>query len=216
MVRAIRTDGLIAADRSNTRGEDMSIREHDAPDFSQSLRGYDRAQVDEYLGWLRTAAAQAEDRASRAESALAQCRRELATTPTTAGISERLAAILQLANEEADEIRTRARDESDTVTREAADQAARTVDEANQLRDAIQREIDELSVAREQLLQRLIELGGEILSATERFRGHEPGTVPLPVHKVELYDAEADAPSDVDAEIDDESPTDADEPVSAR
>src|ERR1051325_3287380 len=100
----------------------MSIREQDAPDFSQSLRGYDRAQVDDYVGWLRTAAAQAEDRAIRAESALAQCRRELASTPTTAGISERLAAILQLASEEADEMRVRARDESEARMREAAEQ----------------------------------------------------------------------------------------------
>jgi len=193
----------------------MSIREQDAPDFSQSLRGYDRAQVDEYVSWLRTAAAQAEDRAARAESALAQCRRELASTPTATGISERLAAILQLANEEADEIRVRARDESEARTREAAQQAARTVDEANQLRDAIRREIDELSVVREELLQRLIELSGEIVGATERFRGCEPGTVPLAVGTTELYDAEADAPSDVDA-ASDESPTDADAPVNAR
>ena len=199
----------------------MSIREQDAPDFSPSLRGYDRAQVDEYLAWLRNTAAQAEDRASRAESALEQCRRELASTPTTAGISQRLAAILQLANEEADEIRVRARDESEARKREAAEQATRTVDEANQLRDAIRREIDELTVVREELLQRLIELSGEIVGATERFRGHEPGTVPLPVGTAELYDGEADAPSapapsSGDVGIDDESPTDADEPVSAR
>jgi cell division septum initiation protein DivIVA len=196
----------------------MSIREQDAPDFSQALRGYDRAQVDEYLGWLRTAAAQAEDRAGRAESALEQCRRELASTPTTAGISQRLAAILQLANEEADEIRVRARDESEARTREAAEQATRTIDEANQLRDAIRREIDELTLVREELLRRLIELSGEIVGATERFRGHEPGTVPLPVGTTELYDAEADAPDadDAGSEIDDESPTDADAPVSAR
>jgi cell division septum initiation protein DivIVA len=194
----------------------MSIREQDAPDFSQALRGYERTQVDEYLGWLRSAGAQAEDRADRAELALAQCRRELASTPTATGISERLAAILQLANEEADETRVRARDESEARTREAAEQASRTVDEANQLRDAIRREIDELSVVREELLRRLIELSGEIVGATERFRGHEPGTVPLPAGQAELYDAEADARSVVGGASDDESPTDADEPVSAR
>ena len=194
----------------------MSIREQDAPDFSPSLRGYDRAQVDEYLAWLRNTAVQAEDRAGRAESALEQCRRELASTPTTAGISQRLAAILQLANEEADEIRVRARDEAEARTREASEQATRTIDEANHLRDAIRREIDELTVVREELLRRLIELSGEIVGATERFRGHEPGMVPLPLATTELYDREADAPSDVDPEVDDESPTDADEPVSAR
>jgi cell division septum initiation protein DivIVA len=172
----------------------MSIREQEPPEFAHALRGYDRQQVDEYLDWLRTAAIQAEDRAGHAETALAQCRRELASSPTTAGISERLAAMLQLATEEADDIRARAQADSDATITEATSRAERTVDEANQLRDAIQREIDELSAIREQLLRRLIELGGEVVGATERFRGYAPGSAPLP-GAVTLYDAEADAPA---------------------
>jgi cell division septum initiation protein DivIVA len=163
----------------------MSMREQDAPEFAQAFRGYDRQQVDEWVAWMRAHAMQAEDRAGHAETALAQCRRELASSPTTTGISERLAAMLQLATEEAEEIRARARSDADTTIADASSRAERTVAEANALRDAIQREIDELSAVREQLLQRLIELGGEVVGATERFRGHAPGTVTL-------YDAEAD------------------------
>jgi cell division septum initiation protein DivIVA len=174
----------------------MSISEQEAPEFAHALRGYDRAQVDEYVAWMRTQAVQAEEQATRAELALAQCRRELASSPTTAGISQRLAAMLQLATEEADDIRTRARVESDATIREAEQRAARTVDEANQLRDAIQREIDELSATRDELLQRLIELGGDVVGATERFRGFAPGNAPAASVTIDLYDAEADVEPD--------------------
>lgn len=182
----------------------MSIREQEAPEFAHALRGYDRQQVDEYVTWMRNHALQTEDRAGRAETALAQCRRELASSPTTAGISERLAAMLQLATEEAADIRARAQADSEATINEAASRAAQTVDEANQLRDAIQREIDDLSSIREQMLQRLIELGGDVVGATERFRGFPPGSAPL-APAVSLYDAEADGddartdPGSVDA-----------------
>lgn len=188
----------------------MSMREQDGPEFALAFRGYDRQQVDEWVAWVRTYAIQAEDRAGRAETALAQCRRELAASPTTAGISERLAAMLQLATEEAEEIRTRAQSESDASLKDAERRAARTVDDANAIRDAIQREIDELSSIREELVQRLIELGGEVVGATERFRGFAPGTSPAAAPKVALYDAEVDVAPNGVVETDvgpDEEPT---------
>ena len=123
----------------------MSISEQATPEFTQAFRGYDRAQVDEYVVWMRDQVVQSETRAGRAETALAQCRRELASSPTTAGISERLTAMLQLATEEAADIRTRAQTDSDATVADAFARAERTVDEANRLRDAIQREIDDLS-----------------------------------------------------------------------
>jgi cell division septum initiation protein DivIVA len=176
----------------------MSMTEQHAPEFAQTFRGYDREQVDEYVAWMRDLAIEAEDRAGQAETALAQCRRELAASPTTAGISERLAAMLQLATEEAADIRARAQRDSDATVADAFARAERTVDEANQLRDAIQREIDDLSEIREQLLRHLIELGGEIVGATERFRGYPPGSAPRPPTGA-LYDAEADV---IDATVD--------------
>ena len=97
-----------------------------------------------------------------AELALVECRRRELASPGSAGISERLAAILQLANEEADQIRAEARTEGAAATRQAASAAERTVAEANQQRDLIQQEIDELATVREVLLQRLVELGTQI------------------------------------------------------
>lgn len=169
----------------------MSIREQERPDFSHSLRGYDRTQVDEFLASLREYTIQVEDRERAAEVALVQCRRELASSPGPVGISQRLAAILQLANEEADEIRARAQADSETTTRQAASRAERTINDANQQRDAIQREIDELSAVREELLTRLIELGGQIVDATERYQGHPPGASTPVTGEVKLFDAEA-------------------------
>jgi hypothetical protein len=198
-------DGLIAAGQiSHPWSDDMSMREQEAREFTTVLRGYDRVEVDEYVAWMRNQVIEAEDRATRAEAALLQCRRELASSPTTAGISQRLAAMLQLATEEADEIRSRARSEIDLRTREAAAQSERMITEATQRRDAIQREVDELSETREELVQRMIELGGQILGATERYRGYLPGTAPLGDPRVQLFDAEAD--DDVVIDVD-EPPT---------
>ena len=123
----------------------MSISEQGAPEFTHSFRGYERTQVDEYVARCGAYMNEVEVRAAAAESALQQCRRELASSPSTAGVSQRLAAILQLAEEEADQIRTRARADGEATTQQATSEAERTVSEANQQRDAIQREIDELS-----------------------------------------------------------------------
>lgn len=185
----------------------MSMREREAPAFSYSLRGYDRGQVDDFLVSFREYASQLEERASTAESALVQCRRELASAPGTVGISQRLAAILQLANEEAEEIRARARADSEATTRQAATEAARTVNEATTLRDAIQREIDDLSVVRGKLLERLIELGGAIFDATERYQGYPPGAATPASDNVKLFDGEA---TDDEAAVDPEQVADPD------
>jgi cell division septum initiation protein DivIVA len=169
----------------------MSIRDQAAPDFSHALRGYDRPQVDEYLASVREYTIQVEDRARAAESALLQCQRELASSPGTAGISQRLAAILQLANEEAEEIRAQARAHAEATTQQAASEAEQTIDDANQMRDAIQREIDDLSMVREGLLERLVELGVQIRDAAERYEGYPPGAVPPASGEVKVFDGEA-------------------------
>ena len=168
----------------------MSMRDQEAPEFSFSLRGYDRVQVDDYVAELLGYVIQVEERAATAESALVECRRELAS-PGSAGISERLAAILALANEEADQIRVRAQAEGVATTQQAAAVAERTVAGAHQQRDAVQREIDDLTATREVLFQRLVELGNEIRDATVHYQEYVPGAA-APAHvDVELFDAEA-------------------------
>jgi cell division septum initiation protein DivIVA len=182
----------------------MSISEQGAPEFTHSFRGYERTQVDEYVARCSAYMNEVEVRAAAAESALQQCRRELASSPSTAGVSQRLAAILQLAEEEADQIRTRARADGEATTQQATSEAERTVSEANQQRDAIQREIDDLSTVREGLVQGLLGLLGRIHDATERYQGYPPGASWTAPAGVELFDAEAvervEAGTAIDAE----------------
>lgn len=168
----------------------MGIRDEEAPEFSHSLRGYDRVQVDEYLAGFREYAIQVEDRAMAAESALVECRRELAS-PGSGGISERLAAILQLANEEADAIRAQVKAEGEAMTQQATSEAERTVREANEQRDAIQAEIDDLTAVRERLLERLVELSDEIRDAMAHYQVYVPGAAPPVRVEAVLFDAEA-------------------------
>jgi cell division septum initiation protein DivIVA len=168
----------------------MSMRDQETPEFSFSLRGYDRVQVDEYVAELLAYVIEVEERAATAESALVECRRELAS-PGSAGISERLAAILALANEEADQIRARAQAEGAAMTQQAASVAERTVAGAHRQRDAVQQEIDGLTATREVLFQRLVELGNEIRDATVRYQEYVPGAAAPAQVDVELFDAEA-------------------------
>jgi cell division septum initiation protein DivIVA len=168
----------------------MSMRDQETPEFSFSLRGYDRVQVDEYVAELLAYVIEVEERAATAESALVECRRELAS-PGSAGISERLAAILALANEEADQIRARAQAEGAAMTQQAASVAERTVAGAHRQRDAVHQEIDGLTATREVLFQRLVELGNEIRDATVRYQEYVPGAAAPAQVDVELFDAEA-------------------------
>ena len=118
----------------------------------------------------RDLAIQAEERAGRARDRARPVSPGARSSPTTAGISERLAAMLQLATEEAADIRARAQSDSEATVAElrASPSGRRRGERSCATRSS--REIDELSVIREQLLQRLIELGGEVVGATERFR----------------------------------------------
>lgn len=188
----------------------MSMRDQEAPEFSFSLRGYDRVQVDEYVAELLAYVIEVEERAATAESALVECRRELAS-PGSAGISERLAAILALANEEADQIRVRAQAQGAATTQQAASVAERTVAGAHQQRDAIQGEINDLTATREVLFQRLVELGNEIRDATVHYQEYVPGAAAPAQVDVELFDAEAieDEAGEDEAAVDDEAIEDA-------
>ena len=175
----------------------MSIREQEARRVSRRRSG--AMTVSRWTGTLACGCATSPSRPKTAPvglpgpAATAQCRRELASSPTTAGISERLAAMLQLAHRGGRGHPRVRRANSDSTVTDAFARADRRSTQA--LRDAIQREIDELSDTRELLLQRLIELGGEVISAYERFCGYPPGHAPLPAAAA-LYDAEADAIDD--------------------
>ena len=150
----------------------MSIRTQEFPEFAPALRGYDRLQVDGYVERLREYALEVEDRAISAEAALADLqqesgdlRRQLAATGG-GELPQRLAHILDVANEEADEVRQRARAEADELShrarggaeqsrRRARAEAERIVADAVAARDAVQRQIRDLELTRARFLEGL-------------------------------------------------------------
>jgi len=127
--------------------------------FETTMRGYHKRQVDEYIGWLRaelgssqedarTAREQAEEHSrdlQRLKDDLAQVRSEssVASKPQHEEVSERLAQILRLADEEADQKRARAAEEADGALEAARDQSAKVLEAARSAAEGI------ISAARE-------------------------------------------------------------------
>lgn len=106
------------------------------PQFAMVMRGYDRGQVDDYVARLNDFVADAEQRAQRAEGAINDLtRRNDALTEelrqaverhqqqrageTYEGLGERIEAILRLAGDEADNLRSRARSEAEEIMADA-------------------------------------------------------------------------------------------------
>jgi cell division septum initiation protein DivIVA len=165
----------------------MSIRTQEFPEFAPALRGYDRLQVDGYVERLREYALEVEDRAISAEAALADLQQEsgdLRRQLAAAGggeLPQRLAHILDVANEEADEVRQRARVEADELShraragaeqsrRRARAEAERIVADAVAGRDAVQRQIRDLELTRARFLEGL----GHIHQGIARVLEHPP------------------------------------------
>ncbi|MBL8932637.1 MAG: hypothetical protein JNL54_21135 [Kineosporiaceae bacterium] len=127
--------------------------------FETTMRGFNKRQVEEYIGWLRaelgsaqedaqTAREQAEGQvreAQRLREDLTKVRSEasLAARPQHEEVSERLAQILRLADEEADQKRARASEEADSTLEAARDQSAKVLEAARSAAEGI------ISAARE-------------------------------------------------------------------
>lgn len=99
------------------------------PEFAPAMRGYDRGQVDDYVARLGDFLADAEQRAQRAEAAVADLiqRSERVTDERRSGapyegLGGRIGEILRLAAEEADAVRQQARSEADAMVTEATRQ----------------------------------------------------------------------------------------------
>jgi len=139
------------------------------PEFAVAVRGYDRAQVDDYLAHLHRWLAEAEAKTATAEEAAGQAHRELAVlrrrvqqleersevpVPRSMAVfGEQIGAVLQAAVEAADQLRAGADSEARTARgafaaeREAALARARAeadqlVEQARLREQAIGRQID--------------------------------------------------------------------------
>lgn len=99
-----------------------SIIDSGHPEFAIAIRGYDRAQVDDYVQRLVQMLEEAEDRARHAESELEHS--------AHASVGPRLSEIFDLAIAEARELRANAQRESRELIAAARSSAAELVEEA--------------------------------------------------------------------------------------
>lgn len=127
--------------------------------FDTTVRGFNKRQVEDYINWVRTELGNAKDEAQtlREQSGgrdqdLERLRQEVATLrqenstasrPQHEELSERLAQILRLADEEADQKRARAAQEADGALEAARDQSAKVLEAARSAAEGI------ISAARE-------------------------------------------------------------------
>jgi cell division septum initiation protein DivIVA len=124
------------------------------PEFTTSIRGYDRFQVDDYIERLRDLVAEAEQRARVAESELefrdAESELEL---NRHASVGPRVSEILDLAVAESKELRERIKQKSDKLFARARRQAEDIVEsaqaEALQMREQAERECKDLLATRD-------------------------------------------------------------------
>jgi len=153
---------------------------HGVPSFAVAVRGYDRAQVDEYVArlhrWVEDAQAQmaAEQRrlaASGTEiTALRRRIRDLeesAATPVPGSMSafgERLSGILESALEAAEELRGKAAEEADAVR----DAAARDREAAHaQVRADVEQILERSRAQEREIAQEVAELSAKRARALE-------------------------------------------------
>jgi colicin import membrane protein len=143
--------GPVPPRRPNLQGDLGSVLEF-LPEFRPAVRGYERSQVDSYVAWaereLRAARRSADEMAARFASSSAQLERvqeELARSEigrSARQVSDRMARLLDVAAEEAEQITAAAAAEGEQVVAEAREYAAAMLRHA--------REVEEAAVADEE------------------------------------------------------------------
>jgi DivIVA domain-containing protein len=99
------------------------------PEFTISIRGYDRTQVDEYVDYLQRLVADAEQRARDAAAEY--------EFDEHAAVGPRIAQIFALAEAEARELRDRVSTQSSSLVGEARTEAQAIIDAAERAADEI-------------------------------------------------------------------------------
>ena len=143
------------------------------PRFASAMRGYDRVQVDDFIARLSEIVADAEDRARLAESELEFSRH--------ATVGPRVSQILDLAVEEAKELRERvdaevertrsqARAQCEELTARARDTSAQIRAEAESARSDILADADAKRLAVLAEVERLDRSRGALLRDLERLQ----------------------------------------------
>jgi DivIVA domain-containing protein len=181
--------------------------------FSRRFSGYDTQEVDDYVGRLTQYGQHLEERTAAAERSLAKCSSELAearrrlAVGAGAELPARLGQILALAEEEAHDIRERARVETRAITDQAARDAEAMLIEASEERSATEREVQQLKATRQSIVDDLRSLSAQIAHAAEHRDAELESPAPTP-EPVEVFDAEAEEHAQSDEVADDDAPAD--------
>jgi DivIVA domain-containing protein len=162
------------------------------PDFRVVLRGYDRAEVDEYLPQLMARLSEAVDRYAHAEQARAELEREVRSLRE--GSFQQLggdaAAVLQEAGRSGEQLVERARQRADSIVHKAQTQAEQlraevtseaqgALAQARQLADQIRREAEHERAALQRERQQVRELHDGLLADLRRVHGDITGLLAL-------------------------------------
>jgi hypothetical protein len=155
----------------------MGFQGEDLPRFAEERHGYVKAQVDEYVGAWLVYRAEREAQVDGLTAELASCHdalqeaREALTSARAGGdVPQRLTQILGLANEEADELRARARAEATGLVQDAEREARELVDRATLERAVVEQDIRRLEASRDRLVGRLAALAAELSAAVAEHR----------------------------------------------
>jgi DivIVA domain-containing protein len=188
--------------------------------FSRRFSGYDTQEVDDYVARLTQYGQHLEERTAAAERSLAKCSSELAearrrlAVGSGADLPARLGQILALAEEEAHDIRERARVETRAITDQAVRDAEEMLIEATEERSAIERQVQQLAATRDSFLDDLRSLGAQMAHAAQHYEIESETPEPVD-ERVEVFDAEALEPLPVAEahEQSDDAGDDADVPL---
>jgi DivIVA domain-containing protein len=164
--------------------------------FSRRFSGYDTQEVDDYVARLTQYGQHLEERTATAERSLAKCSSELAearrrlAAGSGAELPARLGQILALAEEEAHDIRERARIDTRSITDQAARDAEAMLIDAAEERSTIERQVQQLSATRAGFLGDLRRLSTQIAHAAQQCDADSEKPEPAQ-ERVEVFDAEA-------------------------
>jgi DivIVA domain-containing protein len=158
------------------------------PDFRVVLRGYDRAEVDDYLPQLMTRLSEAVDRYAQAERARAELEREIGSLRE--GSFQQLggdaAAVLQEAGRSGEELVERARRRADSIIQKAETQAEqiraevtseaqKVLEQAREVAEQLRQEVEQQQAAVVSERRQLGELHDGLVADLRRVHGQISG-----------------------------------------
>lgn len=170
--------------------------------FDTTVRGFNKRQVEDYIGWMRTELttakddlAELRDQVEQRSQDLDRTRQEMvalrsessaANRPPHEEVSERLAQILRLADEEADQKRARAADEAERALEAARDQSAKVLEAARSAAEGI------ISAARERAEKEAAAAKAEAESLVANAAGSSESTIADAEHRAAQVLSDAD------------------------